>query len=70
MSLIALALPARSLYAQDGDTGQIVVRVRFSEPLLAAIRDAYVARTRTRNLIDAQGPSMGFEALCAGRPIW
>lgn len=67
---IALALPfsPAPLYAQDDDTGQVVIQGSLQlEPLLTAIRDAYVAQNEDAAiLIDAQGPSLGFEALCAG----
>ena len=68
--VVSLALPFTSftVSAQGDEPSQIVIQGSLQlEPLLSAIRDAYVAQNDDADiLIDAQGPSLGFEALCAG----
>lgn len=67
LSLVLPLTPSTS-YAQGDEPPQIVIQGSLQlEPLLAAVRDAYVAQNADADiLIDAQGPSLGFEALCAG----
>jgi phosphate transport system substrate-binding protein len=65
---LALPLTPSTSFAQGDEPSQIVIQGSLQlEPLVSAVRDAYVAQNEDADiLIDAQGPAQGFEALCAG----
>ncbi|MBN1680793.1 MAG: substrate-binding domain-containing protein [Anaerolineae bacterium] len=66
--LLALAVPlvVPVTYAQDDETVTIQGSLQ-AEALLSMIREAYLVDTPDASIvIDAQGPSQGFSALCTG----
>lgn len=66
--LLALAFPVMSGYAQDDESQPVVIQGSLQlESLMQAVRDEYLLRVPDAQIeIQAEGPSLGFDALCDG----